>query len=82
MREMTIETRELREKTTGELEDELHNLKKLVLDIRVKMPTQEGANPYLLRTHRRRIARIRTILHERACAPAAPDGAAGSPGGE
>ena len=58
--------RELREKTTAELEEELRSLKQQSFGIRVKMPTQEGENPYLLRTYRRRTARILTVLNERA----------------
>ena len=63
---MHSETRELREKATGELEEDLLKAKQVALDIRVKAPTNEGENPYLLRGYRRRIARITTILHERA----------------
>ena len=59
------EARELREKTEGELEDDLNRLQRQCLEIRIKAPTDEGVNPYKLREYRRRIARIRTILNER-----------------
>ena len=62
---MVKEAADLREKTTGELGEELLKAKQKALDIRMKAPTNEGENPYMLRNLGKRIARIMTILNER-----------------
>jgi ribosomal protein L29 len=59
------ETRELRDKSKGELLDEVDQLRKAALGIRVKAPTDEVVNPHKQGAYRKRIARILTILGER-----------------
>jgi large subunit ribosomal protein L29 len=59
---------EIRSKTNHELEFELGNMKKEMFDLRFKSATQSIANPARIRVLRRSIARINTIMHERATA--------------
>jgi large subunit ribosomal protein L29 len=57
---------EIRSKNTTELEFELANMKKEMFDLRFKSATQSIPNPARIRVLRRSIARINTIMHERA----------------
>lgn len=55
---------ELREKTREELTDMLNGLHRELFNLRLRRGTQELPNPLRLRTLRREIARVRTILRE------------------
>ena len=55
---------ELREKTREELKDILNGLHRELFNLRLRRGAQELPNPLRLRTLRRDIARVRTILHE------------------
>jgi large subunit ribosomal protein L29 len=57
---------EIRGKTDGELEFELKNLEKELFGLRFKASTEHSANPSRISEARRAVARIKTILHERA----------------
>ena len=57
---------EIRGKNDGELEFELKNLKQELFDLRFKSGTENSANPSRISEARRAVARIKTILHERA----------------
>lgn len=57
---------EIRGKTNGELEFELKNLEKELFSLRFKASTEASANPSRISEARREVARIKTILHERA----------------
>ena len=57
---------EIRSKNETELEFELAKMKKEMFDLRFKSATQSIASPARIRTLRRAIARINTILRERA----------------
>ena len=57
---------EVRSKTDSELEFDMNNLKKEMFDLRFKASIGSAANPAAIRVHRRAIARIQTVLHERA----------------
>jgi len=56
---------EVRGKTDSELAFDLDNMKKELFDVRFKAAAETSANPARIRTLRRTIARITTILHER-----------------
>jgi large subunit ribosomal protein L29 len=56
---------EIRGKTGDELEFELKDLRKEVFDLRFKCATQSLQSPARIRTLKREIARILTILNER-----------------
>ncbi len=55
---------ELREMTIEELEIELDDLSKTLLDLRIRHTTRELENSINLRTVRRDVARVRTIINE------------------
>jgi large subunit ribosomal protein L29 len=55
---------ELREKTREELIEMLNGLYKELWNLRIRHSTQHLPNPLRLRTLRREIARIKTILRE------------------
>lgn len=55
---------ELREKTREELQDMLNGLHRELFNLRLRRGAQELPNPLRLRSLRREIARIRTVLRE------------------
>ncbi|KPL14574.1 hypothetical protein AMJ74_03100 [candidate division WOR_3 bacterium SM1_77] len=55
---------ELREKTREELRDVLNGLHRDLFNLRLRRGAQELPNPLRLRSLRREIARIQTILRE------------------
>ena len=57
---------EIRGKNDHELDYELTNRKKELFDLRFKSATQVLTNPARIRALRREIARLSTVLHERA----------------
>jgi len=57
---------EVRSKTDSELEFDMGNLKQEMFDLRIKAAVGSVASPAAIRQHRRAIARIQTVLHERA----------------
>ena len=57
---------EIRGKNDNELDYELANRKKELFDLRFKAATQVLTNPARIRALRREIARLSTVLHERA----------------
>jgi len=61
---MNIE--EARSKSDSELRFDLGNFKKELFDLRFRSSSETSANPSRIRVVRRSIARINTLLHERA----------------
>ncbi len=57
---------DLRTKTAAELDTELESLLKAHFSLRMQMSTQQLTKNSELRKVRRDIARVRTILHEKA----------------
>ena len=57
---------ELREKSTDELEDQLRELTEERFRLRFRSATESIENPMRFRAIRRDIARIQTVLRERA----------------
>jgi large subunit ribosomal protein L29 len=60
-----MKTEETRSKTDDELVFELANIKKELFGLRFKASTEASSNPSRIRTLRRQIARIQTLMHER-----------------
>ena len=65
-----MSAQELRDKTPDQLRDTLVQLKKEAFNLRFQMATAEVANPARIRQVRREVARIKTILNEKAAAAA------------
>ena len=61
-----MKIQEARSKTDSELEYDLAQLKKELFGLRMKASTETLANSGQIRHFRRGIARINTVLHERA----------------
>ena len=57
---------EIHSKTDTELDFDMAQMKKELFETRMKASTQSVANPAQIRVLRRSIARINTVLHERA----------------
>ncbi|MEW5888136.1 MAG: 50S ribosomal protein L29 [Pseudomonadota bacterium] len=63
-----MKAKELRTKDTAELNKELLELLKAQFGLRMQLATQQLSNTSQLGKVRRDIARVRTILHEKATA--------------
>ncbi len=57
---------ELREKNPGELQQELNELLKAQFSLRMQVATQQLTNNSQIKKVRRDIARVRTLLNEKA----------------
>ena len=57
---------ELRDKTPDQLKEELANLKKEQFNLRFQAATGALENPAQMRVARRKAARVKTILNEKA----------------
>ena len=64
---------EIRTKTADELDYELSHMKKELFDLRFRSATETSPNPSKIRDLRRSIARIQTVVHERARAAGAQE---------
>jgi large subunit ribosomal protein L29 len=60
-----MKANEIREKTGKELDTELLDLKKELFKLRFQMATNQLDNPMKLRSVRKNIARVKTIIRER-----------------
>lgn len=66
-----MDAKELREKTPDQLRDELTNLKKEAFNLHFQQATNQLENTARMRQVRRDVARVKTILNEKAAAAAA-----------
>ncbi|WP_317057067.1 50S ribosomal protein L29 [Roseovarius rhodophyticola] len=62
---------ELRDKTPDQLREELANLKKEQFNLRFQAATGSLENPARIKTVRRDVARVKTVLNEKAAQAAA-----------
>ena len=67
---MALDANELRDKTPDQLRDELANLKKEAFNLRFQQATNQLENTARMRVVRRDVARVKTILNEKAAAAA------------
>lgn len=65
-----MDAKELREKTPDQLRDELANLKKEAFNLRFQQATNQMENTARMRAVRRDVARVKTILNEKAAGAA------------
>ena len=63
---MALDANELRDKTPDQLRDELANLKKEAFNLRFQQATNQLENTARMRTVRRDVARVKTILNQKA----------------
>jgi large subunit ribosomal protein L29 len=60
-----MKTKDLREKSIPELEEELRETSKELVDLRLRKETGQLEKPHMLRTLRKTIATLQTLLHEK-----------------
>lgn len=60
-----MKAEEIREKTSNELDKELIDLKKELFKLRFQMATNQLDNPMKLKSVKRDIARVKTVIRER-----------------
>ena len=65
-----MDAKELREKTPDQLRDELTNLKKEAFNLRFQQATNQLENTARMRQVRRDVARVKTVLNEKAAGAA------------
>ena len=71
---MALAANELRDKTPDELRDQLSTLKKEAFNLRFQAATNQLENTARMRIVRRDVARVKTILNQKAAAAAStPD---------
>ena len=63
-----MKTGDIRELTTDEITARIEQLQEELFRLRVRSATMELENPMLLRTLRRDVARLQTVLRERQLA--------------
>jgi large subunit ribosomal protein L29 len=68
-----MNAQELRDKTPDQLKDQLAELKKEAFNLRFQQATNQLENTARMRTVRRDVARVKTILNEKAAAAAADE---------
>ncbi|TDL77651.1 50S ribosomal protein L29 [Palleronia sediminis] len=68
---MALDAQELRNKTPDELRDQLAQLKKEAFNLRFQAATNQLENTARIRVVRRDVARVKTVLTEKAAAAAA-----------
>ncbi|MGJ8546398.1 MAG: 50S ribosomal protein L29 [Sulfitobacter sp.] len=64
---------ELRDKTPDQLRDDLVNLKKEAFNLRFQQATGQLENPSRLRSVKRDVARVKTVLNQKAASAAASE---------
>jgi large subunit ribosomal protein L29 len=65
-----MKANELHDKTPDQLRDELVNLKKEAFNLRFQQATGQLENPSRLRSVKRDVARVKTVLNQKAAAAA------------
>lgn len=68
-----MKAQELRDKTPEQLQEQLVNLKKEAFNLRFQQATGQMENTARMRSVRRDVARVKTILNEKAAAAAASE---------
>ena len=69
-KERDMKAQDLRDKTPDQLRDELANLKKEAFNLRFQQATGQIENTARMKTVRRDVARVATILNEKAASAA------------
>jgi len=60
-----MKTKDLREQSVDELEDQLRDLSQELVDLRIRKETGQLEKPHMLKTLRKTIATIQTLLAEK-----------------
>jgi len=68
-----MNAKELHDKTPDQLRDELVSLKKEAFNLRFQQATSQLENPARLRSVKRDVARVKTVLNQKAAAAASEE---------
>ncbi len=68
-----MNAKELHDKTPDQLRDELVALKKEAFNLRFQQATSQLENPARLRSVKRDVARVKTVLNQKAAAAASEE---------
>ena len=68
-----MNAKELHDKTPDQLRDELVSLKKEAFNLRFQQATSQLENPARLRSVKRDVARVKTVLNQKAVAAASEE---------
>ncbi|MGR3606305.1 50S ribosomal protein L29 [Sulfitobacter sp.] len=68
-----MNAKKLHDKTPDQLRDELVNLKKESFNLRFQQATGQLENPARLKTVKRDVARVKTVLNQKAVAAASAE---------
>ncbi len=68
-----MNAKELNDKTPDQLKDQLAELKKEAFNLRFQQATQQLENTARMRTVRRDVARVKTVLNQKAATAAADE---------
>ncbi len=60
-----ISLQEIRSMNNSDIDDKILELKKILLDYRIKQATRQSLKPHLIKQHKKYLAQIMTIKHER-----------------
>nr|YP_009315796.1 Ribosomal protein L29 [Trichogloeopsis pedicellata]SCW24454.1 Ribosomal protein L29 [Trichogloeopsis pedicellata] len=60
-----VNINEIRSMTSQNIENQINELKKILLDFRVKQATKQSLKPHLIRKYKKQIARLMTVKHEK-----------------
>ena len=72
-KEQAMNAKELHDKTPDQLRDELVNLKKESFNLRFQQATGQLENPARLKTVKRDVARVKTVLNQKAATAASAE---------
>ncbi len=64
-------SKEIRESTVAEIENKLREVREALVQLRIKKHTGQVEKPHLLRSYRKDIARLETILNQKKATKAA-----------
>jgi large subunit ribosomal protein L29 len=60
-----LTSKEIRGLNNEQIREEILNLKRVLFDFRLKQATRQSIKPHILKMHKRQVARIMTIEHQR-----------------
>ena len=63
MNKLTVE--EIRALDHEKLKQEMINIKKILLDFRLKQATRQPIKPHIIKEYKKQLARVMTIRHEK-----------------
>nr|YP_009314776.1 Ribosomal protein L29 [Neoizziella asiatica]SCW23231.1 Ribosomal protein L29 [Neoizziella asiatica] len=60
-----ISLQEIRDMKNTDIDEQILEIKKILLDYRIKQATRQSLKPHLIKRYKKQLAKIMTIKHER-----------------